>query len=54
MSDKKNIFLDGYQPQEGCQSTLSPKPPEGDKVQSGYKPTTSEAKPASNPPPKRP
>ena len=52
MTDKKRID-EGYQPlQKGYQP--SPKPvPAGDKVQGGYQPTTSEAKPVK-PPPKKP
>jgi hypothetical protein len=54
MSDKKKID-EGCKPLErGYRPTPPPKTPTGDKVQDGYKPETSEAKPAPNPPPKKP
>lgn len=57
MADKKpQPVTEGYQPvQRGYQPTSIPKAvPTGDKVQGGYQPTTGEAKPTANPPPKKP
>lgn len=54
MLDKKRVpATEGWQPvQKGYQPS---KPvPAGDKVQGGYQPTTSEAKPAPAAPPKKP
>jgi hypothetical protein len=54
MTNKK-IIVEGYQPlQRGYQPTQQ-KPQTGVNVELGYQPpTTSEAKPAPNPPPKKP
>lgn len=59
MSEKKQVpTTDGWQPlQKGYQpSSPLTSTPTGDKVQGGYQPTTSEAKPAPPPaaPPKKP
>lgn len=57
MSEKKRVpATEGWQPVEkGYQPSSSPMPaPAGDKVQGGYQPTTSEAKPAPVAPPKKP
>ena len=55
MEEKKQL-TDGYQPlKKGDQPTsIPPKVTTGDKVQGGYQPTTSEAKPAPVAPPKKP
>lgn len=50
MAENKSVpFTKGYQP-----SQQQPSFPTGDKVTGGYQPTTSEAKPSPNPPPKKP
>ena len=58
MADKKpQPITEGYQPlKKGYQPTSNPQAvPVGDKSQGGYQPpTTSEAKPAVAPPPKKP
>ena len=55
MAEKKPL-TEGYQPlQKGYQpSSIPPTVPTGDKVQGGYQPATSEAKPAPAAPPKKP
>ena len=45
---KKKSLDEGYQPVKRGYV------PDGEKVQGGYKPNKSEAKPAPNPPPKKP
>jgi hypothetical protein len=52
MSDKTRIDED-YQAKKGYQPTPK-KPKKGGMAQDGYKPTKSVAKPAPNPPPKKP
>lgn len=57
MSENKLVpSTEGWQPvKKGYQPSPSPMPaPTGDNVQGGYQPTTSEAKPASIAPPKKP
>lgn len=57
MSEKKRVpATEGWQPvQKGYQPSSGAMPaPAGDKVQGGYQPTTSEAKPAPVAPPKKP
>ena len=57
MAEKKTVpVTEGYQPcQKGYQPIFTPLTvPVGDKVQGGYQPTTSEAKPAPAAPPKKP
>ncbi len=52
MTERK-VINEGYQPiNKGYQPTPQ-KPPSGGKVQGGYQPPTSEAKPVQ-PPPKKP
>lgn len=55
MAEKK-LLTEGYQPlQKGYQpKPVPPTAATGDKVHGGYQPATSEAKPAPNPPPKKP
>ncbi len=57
MENENEQLIEGYQPlKKGYQPTSVPPtvPTTGDNVDLGYQPATSEAKPAPNPPPKKP
>jgi hypothetical protein len=54
MTEKKPLN-EGHQPEKrGYQPTSTPPAPDVGKVQGGYQPPTSEAKPKPDPPPKKP